>query len=125
MFMEQPPGFASLGKEEWVMCLMKSIYGMKQAGQIWNRMFHKAIVQWGFECINCEWCVYHRNSPTGTLIFAIHINDIIVARSSLKETEQFHNLLKTKWEITELGEPKLTLGIAMLCNHENHTISLS
>ena len=31
MFMEQPPGFKVPGKEEWVMRLMKSIYGMKQA----------------------------------------------------------------------------------------------
>jgi hypothetical protein len=34
MFMEQPPGFEAPGKEEWVMRLMKSIYGMKQASCI-------------------------------------------------------------------------------------------
>jgi hypothetical protein len=28
MFLEQPPGFETLGKEEWVMRLMKSIYSM-------------------------------------------------------------------------------------------------
>ena len=28
MFLEQPPGFETPGKEEWVMRLMKSIYGM-------------------------------------------------------------------------------------------------
>ena len=32
VYMEQPPGFAIPGKEEWVMQLMKSIYGMKQSG---------------------------------------------------------------------------------------------
>lgn len=30
-YMEQPPGFEALGKETWVMQLMKSIYGMRQA----------------------------------------------------------------------------------------------
>jgi len=29
MFMEQPQGFESQGKEDWVMKLAKSIYGMK------------------------------------------------------------------------------------------------
>ena len=125
MYMEQPPGFASPGKEEWVMRLMKSIYGMKQASRIWNQTFHNAVVQWGFERLDCEWCVYRRNSPTGTIIFAVHVDDIIAAGSSPKETEQFRDLLKSKWEITELGEPKHALGIAISRNHENHTISLS
>ena len=34
VFMEQPPGFETSGKEDWVMHLMKSLYGMKQASQI-------------------------------------------------------------------------------------------
>jgi hypothetical protein len=43
MFMEQPPGFALPGQEDWVMKLMKSIYGMKQARRIWNQTFHKVV----------------------------------------------------------------------------------
>jgi hypothetical protein len=35
-YLEQPPGFQEPGKEDWVMELQKSIYGMKQAGRIWN-----------------------------------------------------------------------------------------
>lgn len=58
MFMEQPAGFQVLGKEDWVMKLMKSMYSTKQAGQIWNQTFHKAVTQWGFERIPCEWCIY-------------------------------------------------------------------
>lgn len=33
-YLEQPKGFEEPGKEEWVMKLMCSIYGMKQAGCI-------------------------------------------------------------------------------------------
>ena len=125
MYMEQPPNFASLGKEEWVMQLMKSIYGMKQASRIWNQTFHNAIAQMGFKCLDCEWCVYRRDSPTGTVIFAVHVDDIIAAGSSPQETEQFCDLLKSKWDITKLGEPKHALGIAISRNHEDRTISLS
>jgi len=58
MFMEQPKGFEAPGKEDWVMRLMKSIYGMKQASRIWNQTFHNAVTRWGFERLECEWCVY-------------------------------------------------------------------
>ena len=98
MFMEQPPGFAAPGKEEWVMRLMKSIYGMRQASRIWNRMFHNVISQWGFKRLDCEWCVYRCTSPTGTIIFAVHVDDIVATGSTPEEIDGFRNQLKMQWE---------------------------
>ena len=125
MFLEQPPGFEAPGKEEWVMRLMKSIYGMRQASRVWNQTFHKAVSEWGFERLQCEWCVYRRNSPTGTTIFVVHVDNIISAASSPEENKRFRDFLKTKWEISELGEPKYALGIAISRDLDNHSVSLS
>ena len=36
-YMEQPEGFKEPG-EDWVCELMQGLYGMKQAGRIWNQM---------------------------------------------------------------------------------------
>jgi hypothetical protein len=58
VYMEQPPSFEVPGKKDWVMQLLKSIYGMKQASWIWNITFNKAITAWGFERLLCEWCMY-------------------------------------------------------------------
>jgi transposase InsO family protein len=124
MFMEQPAGFEAPGKEEWVMRLMKSIYGMKQASRIWNQTFHNAVSAWGFERLECEWCVYRRSSPTGTIIFVVHVDDIIAAGSSPTEIDSFRDQLKSQWEITELGEPKLALGVAITRDRTKRTISL-
>lgn len=96
MFMEQPPGFEVPGKEDWVMRLMKSIYGMKQASHIWNQTFHNAVFQWGFEWMPCEWCVYCCQTPSGTIIFAVHINDIISAASSPDKNTWFKAKLKAR-----------------------------
>ena len=107
------------------MRLMKSIYGMRQASRIWNQTFHNAISQWGFERLDCKWCIYRRTSPTGTVIFAVHVDDIVATGSTPEEIDGFRDQLKTQWEITELGEPKLALGIAISCDRANHTVSLS
>ena len=123
--MEQPPGFEVPGKEEWVMKLIKSIYGMKQVSHIWNQTFHKAVSEWPFECLPCEWCICHWTSPTGTIIFTVHIDDIIVASSSVAEVDCFHDFLKPQWEITELGEPNYALDIAISHNQPAQTISIS
>ena len=57
-YIEQPAGFQEPGKADWVMQLSKSIYSMKQASCIWNKMFHNTIVWWGFRCMCNKWCVY-------------------------------------------------------------------
>jgi hypothetical protein len=84
--MEQPPGFEEPGKEGWIMQLNKSIYGMKQASHIWNKMFHDTVTSCGFVHMKNEWCVYRRVSDSGTTIFALHVDDIIAASSSVEES---------------------------------------
>ena len=65
------------------MPLMKSIYGMRQANLYLESNFpHKVVSERGFNCLQCEWCVFCRNSPTGMVIFVVHADDIISASSS-------------------------------------------
>ena len=125
MFMKQPPRFECPGKEVWVWQLLKSIYGMKQASCMWNKMLHAAISEWGFQCLERKWCIYIYHSPTSTVIFSIHVDDIFSAASSPEENDHFWDMLKSHWEISELGPAKFTLGIAISCDHTACTISLS
>src|SRR6266702_6876079 len=110
MFMEQPKGFEAPGKEDWVMHLMKSIYGMKQASRIWNQTFHNAVTQWGFERLECEWCVYRRQSASGITIFVLHVDDILSASSNPDDNSWFRDKLKAQWDISDLGPTKFALG---------------
>src|SRR6266851_2078098 len=111
--MEQPHGFKVPGKEDWVYHLMKSIYRMKQASRVWNITFNGAIVLWKFIRLSCKWCIYFWSSPSSTVIFSIHMDDIFATASSHEEMEAFKALLQTKWEISDLGPTKFTLGIAV------------
>jgi hypothetical protein len=124
-YMEQPSGFEAPGKEDWVMRLMKSIYGMRQASRIWNQTFHKAITDLGFERMPCEWCVYRRQTPSGTIIFAVHVDDILSAASSEEENARFRDELCSTWDISDLGPAKYALGIAITRDTDKRTISLS
>jgi hypothetical protein len=123
--MEQPQGFAVPGKEEWVMRLMKSIYGMKQASRIWNQTFDKAVQSWGFERLACEWCIYRRETPDGIAIFAVHVDDIICTGSSPEAINDFKTELRSQWEISDLGPARFALGIAIMRDLEKHSIAIS
>jgi hypothetical protein len=125
MYMEQPEGFEAVDKEDWVMKLMKSIYGMKQASRVWNKTFHKAVEGHGFNRMLCEWCVYRRQSATGTTIFAVHVDDIMSASTSKDENDDFKAFLESQWDVNDLGPPKFALGIAISRDLVAKTISLS
>ena len=122
--MEQPTGFKAIGKEDWVIKLMKSIYEMKQVSRVWNRMFDKTVKSWGFEWLAYEWYVYHRHSPMETVIFVVHVDNIISAASSPSENEWFKAQLKGKWDISDLGPTKFSLSIAITHDLTTNTISI-
>src|SRR6266852_1414962 len=123
--MEQPPGFEEPGKENWVWQLQKSIYGMKQDSRIWNQTFHKVVTSWGFKRMRNEWCVYRRSSSTGTTIFALHVDDIIVTSSFTDEMDRFKAELRSQWEISDLRPAKFALGIAIMRDLADKSITIS
>jgi hypothetical protein len=125
VYMEQPPGFETPGKEDWVMRLMKGLYGMKQASRIWNQTFHKVMVQMNFTRLTSEWCVYRRQTATGITIFAVHVDDIIAISSSPEENARFKDKLRLHWEISDLGTVKFALGIGITRDRPKRTVSLS
>ena len=111
--MEQPSGFQEPGKEDWVWCLAKSLYGMKQASCIWNLTFHKTMTELGFRRLSNEWCIYIQSTPTGTTIFAVHVDDILAISSSPKENQRFKDELQKHWDITNHGAAKFALRISI------------
>ena len=124
-YLEQPNGFEEPGKEDWVMELRKSIYGMKQAGRIWNQTFHDMVTAWGFEQNKKDPCVYRRQTATGTVIFGVHVDDIYSIADPPKENACFKAELHSKWEISDLGDIKFTLGIAIERDRNSCSISLN
>jgi len=124
-YLEQPKGFEEPGKETWVMKLRKSIYGMKQAGCIWNQTFHDTVTSLGFKQNKKDPCIYRRQSATGTVIFGVHIDDIYSIANPPEENARFKEELHSKWEISDLGDIKFTLGITIEHNRNACSISLS
>jgi hypothetical protein len=111
-YMEQPRGFEAPSKETYVWMLKKSLYGMKQAGWIWNRTMNKEMVSWGFKRIPCKWCIYWHKTETGIVMVGIHVDDFVSVGSSKAANDNFRDDLKGSFEISE-GPLDLCLGIKL------------
>jgi hypothetical protein len=87
---------------------------------------HDAMVSWGFRRLMCEWCVYVWQNPDGsTILVAIHIDNMLVTASISTANNTFKAQLKLKWAISDLGDMKYCLGIAVVHDPERLTIHLS
>ena len=104
--------------------LLKSLYGLKQAGELWNTLLNSKLVAFHFRRLAHDQCVYvNRNEETGIVtIILLFVDDIIVTgnnRDSINSVVD--HLIKSFRKITELGETTRYIGIDIIRDHENHT----
>ena len=124
-WMEQPEGMEEEGFEDYVWMLQRGLYGMKQAGCLWNKTMDAAMVEWGFTCLSSESCIYYRQNEQGIVIAVVHVDDFLSVANSEEENARFEAQMKTKWITSSLREPKFCIGIAIKCNRTDRTVSLS
>lgn len=123
-YMEQPRGFEEAGKADWVWKLQRGLYGMKQAGRIWNKTLNETLLGWGFQRLACESCIYYRKTNTGTIITAVHVDDFLSISNCEEENERFKELLRTVWTISDLGKVSYCVGIGVERDFDSQTVSL-
>lgn len=86
-FMKQPEGFEEEGKTDWVWMIVRGLYGMKQAGHIWNKTVNENMISWGFKRLPCKSCIYHHITDQGTVIAALQVDNFLLIASSKQENE--------------------------------------
>jgi hypothetical protein len=69
IYMEQPTGFDD--GSGLVCLLIKSIYGLKQAGQVWNTEFDHVIQMLGFQPLISDPCTYILREVDNFIIITI------------------------------------------------------
>jgi hypothetical protein len=122
--MEQPKSFMEPGEETFVWMLKHSLYGMKQAGWIWNKTMNKEMVSWDFKRIPCKWCIYYHKTETGIVFVGVHVDNFVSIGSTREANDAFKANLKGSFEISE-GPLDLCLGIRLKRDRKARTIALS
>jgi hypothetical protein len=113
IYMEQPQGFINTGKETQVCRLKKAIYSLKQASCAWNSNIHAALIKLGFKQTVADAGVYimHQREGDGPLYVILYIDDITILGASLEAVKELKAKLAQCYEISDLGEIQLYLGI--------------
>jgi hypothetical protein len=123
--MELPPGSVLPDAEKKVCKLKKSLYGLKQAGRQWYRKLSKAFDNMKFKKSHVNHAVFYKQDSKGSTIICVSTDDLTIAASSSRRMDETKLLLRSHFEMTDLGELEWMLGIRLTRDRERRTGTLS
>ena len=105
--------------------LKRAIYGLKQAGNAWNKEWNKAMEDLGYRRLKTDYCCYVRRDGDDFTIILIWVDNLISFAKNASVNAKVECKLKTKFEINVIGEPSMLLGMKITRNYNKGTIILS
>ena len=127
IYMKQPEGFVEVGPEgrQLVCRLLKSLYGLKQAGRIWYQLLHDFLTRQNFTRCHKEYCIYIQRDGDTVTIIVVYVDDLTIVGSSVAQVQKLKDALSREFKMKDLGEIKYLLKIEINRNREKRHMTLS
>ena len=109
VFMKQPDGYSD-GTHR-ICQLIKTLYGLKQAGREWNKVLNTRLQRRGFKSLKSDLCVYVRQNADDLAIITIWVDDLLLFTTSEQTMTNLKTELKSMFDLTDIGEPNKIVGI--------------
>jgi virulence-associated protein VapD len=97
-----------LGK---VLLLLRSLYGLKQAGFEWSEELKKFFLDYRFTRSQVDQAVYFRQKVEEHTVITVSVDDMAVTSKCLQDIEHFKVELRERFKISDLGELTWLLGL--------------
>ena len=123
IYMSSPPGYDI--DLQTVLRLLKSLYGLKQAGYKWYDALVRALEGLDFHITHADPGVFYIRIGEHILILAVHVDDCMFTGSCSKLIARYKQELNACYALTDLGPIHWLLGIKITRDRAARTISLS
>jgi len=103
--------------------LKKSLYGLKQASREWYEKLTTLLLAEGYCQSTTDYSLFTLQHGSDFTALLVHVDDIILAGTSLVEFQRIKNILDNQFKIKDLGILKYFLGLEVA--HSKERISIS
>ena len=124
-YMDQLEGFIVQGQESKICKLRKSLYGLKQAPKHWHEKFYNTLISNEFVVNESDRCVYKKFSSDSGVIICLYVDDMLILGTDMDVVKSTKDLLSSNFDMKDLGEADVILGIKIIRNSEGITLSQS
>jgi hypothetical protein len=109
--MRVPPGYLKTEDFGKVLLLLRSLYGLKQAGFEWSEELEKFFLDYRFTRSQVDQAIYFRQNVEEHTIITVSVDDMAVTSKRLQDIEHFKVELHERFDISDLGELTWLLGL--------------
>ena len=130
IWMDQPQGFEKRGmKGEKLHCfLLKSLYGLKQAGRNWRAMLQEFLGSVGFICLKADMCIFKRINDGGSSIFiVVWVDDLLTVYhpSDQVHFDEYWQKFSKRFDVKDMGSVSRYVGTDIKRDLENCVLTIS
>ena len=114
VYMLQPPGFAVKGKENYVLLLLRAIYGLKQSGRSWHQDIDAYLRYLHLIPTSSDSNLYYLHTPHKWILLILYVDDIFITGNDSSHIQTICDQLQSKYQMTLLGAIQKYIGIEFL-----------
>eukprot|EP00253_Pinus_taeda_P013622 PITA_13622 len=111
VYVEQPPGYEVEGQEHKFCKLKKALYGLKQAPRAWYSRIDAYLIDNGFDKCDGEPTLYIKENEGKILVVVLYVDNLIFTSNDASPIVDFKAVMKSEFEMTDLGFLRYFLGI--------------
>ena len=115
LYMHVPEGLPNRDtKGRRLVCkLMRSLYGLRQAGREWGICLSTYLTGYGFKRSHIDTCLYILRRESAFVWIAIYVDDIVCMDNNTSLRDQVIKDLNSRFTLTDKGTLSWVLGIAV------------
>ena len=110
IYMQQPEGF-EVGGPDHVCRLRKSLYGLKQAGRVWNKTLHSVLTSMAFSHVQSDHGLYIFIRDGVRMFMPVFVDDITLAGTEAAKIDSIFQELSQHFKLRDLGPTTQLLGM--------------
>ena len=103
----------------------KPLYGLKQAAHAWNVKLTNLLTGLGYVALESDPCVFVKRAANFISIVGAHVDDLIDTANSNTGFDFLRDGLHKHVEISDLGQATYVLGVHLIRDLTEKTITLS
>lgn len=102
--------------------LERSLYGLAQSPVLWYDTIDEVLVVIGFRPTQSDPCVYIHGSGDALVILTLYVDDILISGKDPELVANLKKELRDRFEMTDMGEVNLILGMEVTRSYEEGTL---
>lgn len=122
VYMECPEGVHGKVKPGYACRLVKAIYGLRQSPRVWYQKIHTFFRKHDFHRSTQDYSLYINYDRK--ILVLIYVDDLVLAAADIKAISWIKNALTNAFEMTDLGELAMFLGLEIQRDRSQRILTL-